>query len=181
MDKKPQLIAKENEVQMLADNFANSEAVIIADYRGLTVSEVTALRNELRKAGVTYKVAKNTLIKRAANDNSITCLDSFLEGPTAIAFSADPVTLAKTMYDFSKAHSNLELKAGVVEGDLMEVADLEKLAKIPSREVLLAKFIGSLRSPLYGFAYIMDQLAKREAPAAEEAVVEEAPAVAEEA
>ncbi len=175
MDKKPQLVAKENAVAELQELFAASQAEFLADYRGLTVAEVTELREQGRESGATYKVVKNTLLKRASNAQGITELDVLLEGPTAIAFTNDPVTTAKIFSDFAKEHKALEMKAGMLEGQFLAAEKISDLAKIPSKEVLLAKLLGSMQSPLTGFAgccnsmlrnfvYALDQIrAKQEA------------------
>ncbi len=172
MTKKPQAIKKEQEVAQLQEWIAENSAIVLADYRGLTVSEVTELRNELRKNEVGYKVAKNTLIKRAANNCEITDLDAFLEGPTAIAFANDPIAVTKTLVDFAETHKALEVKAGVVDGKFVSVEDINALANMPSREVLLGRFMGSIQSGLYSFARCVDAIATKmsegaEAPAAE--------------
>lgn len=152
MDKKPQLVAKENAVAELQELFNNNQAEFLADYRGLTVSEVTLLRKQLRESGATYKVVKNTLLKRASNAQGITELDALLEGPTAIAFTNDPVGIAKIFSEFAKTHKALEMKAGMLEGQFLAANKIDDLAKIPPREVLLAKLLGSMQSPLTGFA-----------------------------
>jgi len=152
VDKKPQLVEKESMVTELEGLLSENEGVILTDYRGLNVGEVTKLRAELRKADIVYKVAKNTLLKRAANNKGIDALDAFLEGPTAVAFSKDPVAMAKILTAFAKEHKNLEMKAGLLEGQLLSASKVSELAKIPPREVLLAKMLGSMQSPLYGFA-----------------------------
>jgi large subunit ribosomal protein L10 len=158
VDKKPQLIAKENKVAELQDWIQNSNGVILADYRGLTVAEVTDLRAQLRNAEVGYKVAKNTLIKRAANNLDITDLDSYLEGPTAIAYAQDPIALCKILVEFSEKHKALEVKAGYVDGNFADVAMITSLAKLPSKEVLLGRMLGSMQSSLYSFVRVIDAI-----------------------
>lgn len=176
MDKKPQLIKKEQEVSELRQIMDESAATILADYRGLNVTEVTELRSKLREAGVTYKVTKNTMIKLAANDLGITDLDSYLEGPTAIAFSPDPVAAAKILTEFAKTHKKLEIKAGLLDKQHVSVEGIKDLADLPSREVLLAKALGAMQSPMYGFAgslagimrqfvYALDQVKEQKAGA----------------
>jgi large subunit ribosomal protein L10 len=177
VDKKPQLIAKENKVAELQDWIESSKGVVIADYRGLTVSEVTDLRAQLRNAEIGYKVAKNTLIKRAANNLEITDLDSYLEGPTAIAYAQDPVALCKILVEFAEQHKALEVKAGYVDGQFADVAMITSLAKLPSREVLLGRMLGSMQSSLYGFVRAIDAIKEKlEAGEPLEAAKEEAPA-----
>lgn len=169
MEKKPQLVAKENQVAELQAHIAESAGVVLADYRGLTVAEVTELRASLRKNEVGYKVAKNTLIKRAANNLEITDLDAHLEGPTAIAFAKDPITASKILVEFAEKHKALEIKAGLLDGKFVALEVINSLAKLPSREVLLGKMLGSMQSSLYSFVRVIDQIReKQEAAAAAE-------------
>ena len=187
MNKKPQMQKKEDQVAQLQAWLQESAGVVLADYRGLTVAEDTQLRNELRKNEVGYKVAKNTLIKRAANNLEITDLDSYLEGPTVLAYAADPIAVSKILAKFAETHQALEIKAGLVEGKFVSSDEIKALAKMPSREVLLARFLGSIQSPLYAFARAIDAVREKleagepAAPAAEAApaVEEAAPAAAE--
>lgn len=173
---KPQVIKKEKEISEIGKYMEQASITILTDYRGLDVAEVTELRAKLRDAGVKYKVAKNTLIKLAAHDLGITDLDSHLEGPTAVAFSTDPVELAKILVDFSKAHNDLEIKTGLLDKKLVGVEDIKNLAKLPAREVLLAQVVGAMQSPMYGFAgslsgllrkfvYALDQIKEQKAQA----------------
>ena len=169
MEKKPQIVAKENKVAKLQERISASSGVVLTDYRGLTVAEDTELRANLRKAEVEYRVAKNTLIKRAANNLEITDLDSYLEGPTAIAFSGDPLAVSKILVEFADKHKALEIKAGLVDGKFADLAVITSLAKLPSREVLLAKLLGSMQSSLYSFVRVIDQIReKKEAEAVNE-------------
>lgn len=142
-------------VEELKDRFSRSKTAVLTDYRGLNVADITELRKKLREKGVEFKVVKNTLTRIALKDFSYN-LDEFLEGPTAIAFSyQDPVAPAKVLIDFAKNHKELEIKAGVVEGKVGGKDMIESLAKIPSREELLAKAVGSIQSPLYGIVGVL--------------------------
>lgn len=161
MDKKPQMIQKEEQVAQLQGWIKESAAIVLADYRGLTVAEDTALRNELRKNEIGYKVAKNTLIKRAANNLEITDLDSFLEGPTVLAYAADPIAVTKVLAKFAEEHKALEIKAGMVDGKFVDADEIKALAKMPGREVLLARFMGSVQSSLYSFVRAVDAIAAK--------------------
>lgn len=117
---------------------------VVVDYRGLTVEQDTKLRKQLREAGVSYKVYKNTLIKRAAEGTEFAALDPHLEGPTALAVSKDDATApARILAEFAKTAPKLELKASVVEGTYYDQAGTQVIATIPSREVLLGKLLGS--------------------------------------
>ena len=170
-------------VEEISENIKDAQSVVLVDYRGLTVEEDTKLRKELRNAGITYKVYKNTMMNFAFKGTDFEQLADQLEGPSAIAISKDDATApARVIAKFAKNAPALEIKAGVVEGTLYDAKGLEAIAKIPSREELLSKFLGSIQSPITNFARVMNQLAEKggasecEAPAAEAAPVEEAPA-----
>ena len=162
MDKKPQLIAKENQVAEIQQWISGNSGVVLADYRGLTVAEVTELRSKLRQAEVGYKVAKNSLIKRAANNLEITALDAYLEGPTAIAYAQDAIAVAKILVEFAEQHDKLEIKGGLLDGEFMDVQVITSLAKLPSREELLGRMLGSLQSSLYSFVRVIDQIKEKQ-------------------
>ena len=159
-----------------------AQCVLLVNYSGLTVAQDTQLRKELREAGVHYKVYKNTMMKRAFAGTAFESLTKDLDGTNAIAISKDDATApARILCKFAKNAKALELKAGVVEGTLYDVDALNELAKIPSREELLSKLLGSLQSPITNLARVLNQIAEKggadaceAAPAAEEAA--EAPA-----
>ncbi len=140
-------------VQAVADikeKLKGAEAVFLTEYRGLTVKQVQDLRASLRASGAEYKVVKMTLAKLAAGEAGIQGLDEYLLGPTALAFAnSDPVATAKALKDFSKSHEVFILKAGLLSGDFLSPEEVSKLADIEPREVLLAKFVGAAKSPLY--------------------------------
>ena len=164
-------------VQAIAEDIKDAASVVLVDYRGLTVAEDTALRKQLREAGIVYKVCKNTMMKRAFEGTDFAALDEHLEGPSAIAISKDDATApARILCKFAKDAKALELKAGVVEGTVYDVAGLTELSKVPSREELLSKLLGSLQSPITNLARVLNQIAEKggEAAPAEEAA-EEAP------
>ena len=164
-------------VQAIAEDIKDAASVVLVDYRGLTVAEDTALRKQLREAGIVYKVCKNTMMKRAFEGTDFAALDEHLEGPSAIAISKDDATApARILCKFAKDAKALELKAGVVEGTVYDVAGLTELSKFPSREELLSKLLGSLQSPITNLARVLNQIAEQggEAAPAEEAA-EEAP------
>ncbi len=152
MDKKPQMLAKEAEVARLKELFANSQAVVLTDYRGLTVGQDVKLRAKLREAGVDYSVAKNTLIKLACHANDIDSFDPYLEGPTSIAFTQEPVELAKLMTTFLKDNKKGEVKCALLGDKFITAQEVEALAKLPSREVLLAQVVGMFAAPMANFA-----------------------------
>lgn len=142
-------------------------AVVLVDYRGLTVEEDTALRKALREAGVVYKVYKNTYLNFAFEGTEYAELAKHLEGPTAVAFGMDDVVApARILAEFAKTAPSLEFKGGVVEKVYYDAAGLEKLATIPSREVLISKLLGSIQSPVTNLARVLKQIAEKNGEAA---------------
>lgn len=147
---------KKQLVESLAEKIKVSKSFVLADYRGLTVDEDTQMRQSLRDEGLEYKVYKNTITKLAAEQNGIEGLDDFLKGPTAIAFSeTDPVLPAKVLAGFAKKFKKLNLKAGFVEGEVLDESGIKSIASLPSREELLAKALGSLNAPISGFVNVL--------------------------
>ena len=165
-------------VQAIAEDIAGAQSAVLVDYRGLTVAEDTELRKQLREAGVIYKVCKNTMMKRAFEGTEFAGLEEYLEGPSALAISKDDATApARILCKFAKDAKALEVKGGVVEGTVYDVAGIQELSKIPSREELLSKLLGSIQSPITNFARVIKQIAEKDG----EAVAETAEAPAEEA
>ena len=149
-------------VQAIAEEIKDAQSVVLVDYRGLTVAQDTELRKQLREAGVVYKVYKNTMMKRAFEGTEFEGLENCLEGPSAIAVSKDDATApARILCKFAKDAPALELKGGVVEGTVYDVAGLTELSKIPSREELLSKLLGSIQSPITNFARVIKQIAEQ--------------------
>jgi large subunit ribosomal protein L10 len=141
-------------VKALADAFRNASAVYVTEYRGLSVPQMKNLRTELR-GNATFVVAKNTLTALAAKEAGVEGLDSLFFGPTAIAFvTGDPVEAAKGLRDFSKSNDKLVIKGGVLEGKVLSVDDVVKIASLESREVLLAKAASVFKASLFGAAYL---------------------------
>lgn len=177
---------KQPVVQTIAEDIKDAQSVVLVDYRGLTVAEDTALRKQLREAGILYKVCKNTMMKRAFEGTDCAQLDEHLAGPSALVVSKDDATApARILCNFAKSAEALEVKAGVVEGAVYDAAGLNELSKIPSREELLSKLLGSMQSPITNLARVLNQIAEQcgaaeEAPAEVpvEAAAEEAPAEA---
>jgi large subunit ribosomal protein L10 len=148
MADKPVRSDKASAVVELTDNFRNSTATVLTEYRGLTVKQMTELRRSLGNQ-TKYSVSKNTLAKRAATDAGIDGLDALFTGPTALAFvSGDPVEAAKSLRTFAKAHPVLIIKGGVFEGKALTAEEVNKLADLESREVLLAKLAGAMKGNL---------------------------------
>lgn len=140
-------------VNEIAEKLKNSKSTIVVDYRGLTVGEVTELRKQLREAGIDFKVYKNSMVRRAADAAELSGLNEALTGPNAIAFSNDDVVApAKILNDFAKTHEALELKAGVIEGNLATVEEVKALADLPSREGLLSMLLSVLQAPIRNLA-----------------------------
>jgi large subunit ribosomal protein L10 len=149
-------MARPEKVQAVTDireGLENAEAVFLTEYRGLSVQAVQDLRRALRESGAEYKVVKMTLAKLAAGDAGIEGLDEHFAGPTALAFAnSDPVATAKALKDFSKTHEVFVLKAGYFSGNILSPEEISRLADIEPREVLLAKFAGAAKAPLYAAA-----------------------------
>lgn len=149
-------------VDEIKGHVANAQSAVLVDYRGLTVEEDTKLRKALREAGVVYKVYKNTMLNFAFEGTDFAQLSKNLEGPTAIAFGMDDATApARILSEFAKNAPALEIKAGVVEGTYYDAAGMELIAKIPSREVLISKLLGSLQSPITNLARVLKQIAEK--------------------
>ena len=150
-------------VEEISELLKEAKSAVLVDYRGLTVEQDTNLRRQLREAGVVYKVYKNTMINFAVQGTEYEELSKHLEGPTAIAVSNEDATApARILYDFATTAEALELKAGVVEGTYYDAEGIKVIATIPSREVLLSKFLGSIQSPITNFARVIKQIAEKE-------------------
>jgi large subunit ribosomal protein L10 len=147
---------KDASVAELTKHFEDSTAVLLTEYRGLTVAQLKELRNSIRQ-DAEYAVVKNTLTKIAANKAGISTLDDDLKGPSAIAFvHGDPVTVAKGLRAFAKAHPLLVIKGGYFDGAALTADEVNKLADLESREVLLAKLAGAMKASLFGAAYLFN-------------------------
>lgn len=147
---------KETTVAELTENFRNSNAIVLTEYRGLTVAQLKQLRGNIR-ADASYAVVKNTLTKIAAKEAGVEGLDDLLEGPSAIAFvHGDTVAVAKALRDFTKANPLLVVKGGYFDGAALTAAEVGKLADLESREVLLAKLAGAFKASLFGAAYLFN-------------------------
>ena len=147
---------KEAAVLELKDKFNRAQAVILTDYRGLTVAEITELRRKLREANLEYRVAKNTLTRLAASEILGEQLDPYLVGPTAMAFAyEDPVAPAKLLTEFTKTYKTLKLKGGVLDGKVIDADGVKELAELPPYEVLIAQLLGVLVGPIRGLATVL--------------------------
>lgn len=182
---------KKKVVADLIESIKAAQAGVLVDYRGITVEQDTKLRKQLREAGVEYKVVKNTLTRFAANELGFQELDEQLNGPTALAISdTDPVAPAKIISDFAKEAETISIKAGFLDGKVISLDEIKQLASTPSRDVLIAKIMGSLNAPVSKLVRTLQALVdngvepadiKVDAPAAAEAPAEEAPAAETEA
>ena len=160
-------------VQAIVDDITDAQSIVLVDYRGLTVAQDTELRKQLREAGIVYKVCKNTMMKRAFEGTDFAQLDEYLEGPSAIAISKDDATApARIICKFAKTAQALEVKAGVVEGTVYDANGVAELSKVPSREELLSKLLGSLQSPITNLASVLNQIAEQNGAPAEAAAEE---------
>lgn len=177
---------KQAQVAALAERIKNSIAGVIVDYKGINVEDDTKLRKELREAGVEYTVIKNSILKRAADEAGLEGIDSVLEGTTAIATSADDyVASARILQKYADSHDSFNVKSGYLDGEVIDVAKIESLAKLPSREVLLATVCSVFNAPIAAFARAVQAIVDKggveacepaETPAEEAAETAEAPA-----
>ena len=153
----------------------NAQSAVVIDYMGITVAEADAMRKKLREANVDYTVYKNTLIKRAIEGTDYAPLAEVLDGPSAVAISTEDATApARTLNGIIKEYKKMEFKAGVIEGEFFDAEGVKQIAKIPSRENLIAKFMGSIQSPITNFARVLNQIAEKGEGGAEAAPAEEA-------
>lgn len=161
--------AKAAQVEEVTSKIQAAQSLVVFDYRGLNAEEVTNLRSDMRKAGVEYVVLKNGIVERAAKAAGIE--ESFcelLKGPSAFAFGVeDAVAPAKVLKEAIKKYKKCEIKGGLINGVVTDAAGMNTLADLPSREVLLARMLGSMLSPISGLAIVLDQIAKKGEPAAE--------------
>lgn len=149
---------KETLVQDLTEKIKKNSGLVLTEYQGLTVAEISELRAKLRPVKCEYKVIKNTLSKLALKNAGIESFAAHFTGPTAVAIeNGDPVSTAKVLLDFSKEHSKLKLKAGLLGDKLLSSEDLKALANLPSREVLLAKLLGTMQAPITGLVSVLSE------------------------
>ena len=172
---------KKQVVADLAEQIKASASGVVVNYQGITVENDTALRKALREAGVKYVVMKNTLTGRACDECGYGDMKQYLNGMTAIAISSpeDPIAPAKILKEYSDKIESFKILAGYCDGQVLDAQGINSLADIPSKEVLIAKFLGSIKSPIYNLAYALQAVIDKDgegAPAAEAAPAEEAPA-----
>ncbi|MYU96084.1 50S ribosomal protein L10 [Ligilactobacillus salivarius] len=147
-------------VEEVFEKFQSASSVVVVDYRGLTVEEVTDLRKQLREAGVEMHVIKNTFLKRAADKAGYEGLDDTFSGPTAVAFGGEDITApARIMAKFAEDHEALEIKGGMIEGKIASLEEINALAKLPNRDGLLSMLLSVLQAPVRNFAYAVKAVA----------------------
>lgn len=158
-------VIREEKVQAIneiAGKLRDSQTTVVADYRGLTVAQVTELRKQLREAGVEFQVLKNSLTRLATEKESLTELDQYLTGPNALAFSKDDIIApAKIIADFAKKNDKLEIKGGVIEGKVVGADQIKELASLPSREGLLSMLLSVLQAPMRNVALAVKAVAEQ--------------------
>ena len=157
-------IEKQAIIDEIKDKFERAESAVVIDYMGITVAQADAMRKKLREANVDYTVYKNTLVKRAIDGTDYAPMAEVLEGPSALAFSYDDATApARVLNDAIKEFKKMEFKGGFVEGEYYDKEAIAQIASIPSREVLISKFMGSIQSPISSFARVISQIAEAKA------------------
>jgi large subunit ribosomal protein L10 len=163
MPNKKVLEKKKSDVAIVKEKFQKSNMVILSDYRGINVGDVTKIRGDLKKSGAEYLVTKNTILKFAAKEANIEGLDKYLEGPTAITFGSDYVSSAKILNDFAEKTDFYKIKAGVMDGKVISAEQVIKLAKLPSREMLLTQLATVLLANIRNVAVVLDQVREKKA------------------
>ncbi len=148
---------KKAKVAELSQRLKEAKSFVLADYRGLTVEQDTKLRKAMREAEIEYTVIKNSIARFATKENGYDALYEHLKGPTALALSMnDPVAPSKVISKFAKEYEKLEIKAGVVEGNVVDIEGIKSIAALPSKEELVAKVVGGLSGPLYGLVNVLN-------------------------
>lgn len=151
------ILAKEAKVSEIKEKVSTSKAIILTEYRGLKVKEMEQLRNSCRKHGIEYSILKNSLAKRAVKGSSYESLSNYFVGPTGIAFGLldDPVVLARTLTEFSKEHKDFKVKIGSIKGEVLKQDDVIQVSNLPPKEILLAKLLGGLSSPMISLVNVL--------------------------
>lgn len=166
MASKEILEVKKQQVEAIKEKISSAKSIVLIDYMGLTVAEDTAFRKEMRENGVDYGVLKNTLVRIAFNELGYKQFDEALNGPTAVAFSCkDEVTPAKIIAGNIKNLNKMTIKCGMADGEFLDENGVKQMATIPAKEILLAKMLGSMMSPITKLAICLDMIAKQKAEA----------------
>lgn len=151
---------KQQEVNEVVEKINAANSLVVVDYLGLSVAEVTELRKQLREAGVEFKVIKNTIMRRALDSQELEYHEEVFQGPTAVAFGMeDVVAPAKILSDFAKKAEALELKGGILEGEVLSKEEIQQIAKLPNREGLLSMLLSVLQAPVRNVAYAVKAVA----------------------
>ena len=145
-------------VAEVSEKFADAQTAMLAEYRGLTVEQMTKLRKQAHASKVYLRVVKNTLARRAVEGTGFACLQDHMVGPLAYAISSDPVAVAKVLSEFAKDNEHLKIKAAAMGGKLMSVAQVQALAKLPGREQLLAMLLGTMQAPIQKFVQTLNEV-----------------------
>ena len=179
MPSKSILAQKQQAVAELAEQLKASTAGVLVNYQGITVDDDTKMRKALREAGVKYMVMKNSLTGRACDEVGLGDMKQYLTGMTAIAIgTTDPIAPAKVLKEYAEKVESFQILAGYLDGAVVDATTVNTLADIPSKEVLIAKLLGSIKSPLYGLAYALQAVVDKNGEAAPAAEATEAPAEA---
>ena len=153
----PNIEAKKAIVQQIEQKIKEAKLVVFADYRGLTVEEMTELRNRLRIPGVEFRVMKNTMVEFALKNNNLDEVVPFIEGPNAILFSAeDPIKPLKLLFDFMRLSKKMDVKIGLLDGKIIRAEQVRTLSELPSREVLISQVLGTLQAPISSLVYVLN-------------------------
>lgn len=153
---------KKQVVEQITEKLKNAKSVVLVDYKGLTVAQDTEFRNEFRKAGCEYKVLKNTMVRRAFNELGVTSFDEDLNGPTAIAFGTDETGAAKVAVEACKKYNDvISVKSAYVDGSYVDKNGVVALSKMPSKEELIAKMLGSMQAPITNFAGVLSGITRQ--------------------
>ncbi|MDD3999437.1 MAG: 50S ribosomal protein L10 [Bacilli bacterium] len=161
--KKATIEKKAEQVTNLAKKFQDSEALVFVDHLGLTVAEVTDLRTKLHEKGCEIQVIKNNILRRASKEIGYTDLEEVFVGPNAVAFSSDATSASKVIFDFAKTNKKLEVKAGVVEGKVVNQNDLKVLSNLPDKNGMIAMLLSVLQAPIRNFACAIKAISEKEA------------------
>lgn len=173
------LQAKQAVIDEIKDKFERAKSAVVVDYMGITVEEADSMRKQLREAGIDYTVYKNTLVNRAIQGTEFESLTQVLSGPSAFAFGYEDATApARELNSVIKKLNKMTFKAGIVEGEFYDQEGILAIAKLPSRDELIAKFMGSIKSPVSKFAYLLQAIADQKAEGGEPAPAAEEPAAA---
>lgn len=157
------ILKKAEQVKNLSEQFSNSQSLVFVDHLGLTVAEITELRNKLYEKGCEMHVVKNNILRRAAKETGYEGLDEILVGPNAVALSKDAVSASKVIYDFVKTNKKLEVKAGVVEGKVVDQKELKVLASLPDKNGMIAMLLSVLQAPIRNLGVVIKAVAEKQA------------------